>query len=106
MDISEVAAYPMPGAEQPVGNRVDWTPDAERADVAGPVGVAASVSVHDVTRCRVPSGVHATAATLPPKGTADRIIRHLPQTMLRTTEVLTGRTGMMTSASSAARRPG
>ncbi|MFI9804318.1 isochorismatase family protein [Streptomyces sp. NPDC052301] len=31
MDISAIAAYPMPGPCAPVENRVGWTPDAQRA---------------------------------------------------------------------------
>ncbi|GGW73031.1 hypothetical protein [Streptomyces xantholiticus] len=42
-------------------------------DVEGLLGTMASVAVHDVTRGRVPSRVPTMAATLPPKGTADRI---------------------------------
>ncbi|MDX3525579.1 saccharopine dehydrogenase NADP-binding domain-containing protein [Streptomyces sp. ID05-39B] len=74
-------------------------------DVTGLVGVIASITAHEVTRDRVPSGIHVMAATLPPRDTADWIVRHLPRTTARTTEVLAGEPGTMTT-SRAARRPG
>ncbi|USQ85699.1 saccharopine dehydrogenase NADP-binding domain-containing protein [Streptomyces phaeoluteigriseus] len=74
-------------------------------DVTGLVAVIASITAHEVTRDRVPSGVHAMAATLPPRDTADWIVRHLPRTTARTTEVPAGEPGLMTT-SPAARRPG
>ncbi|MGW0555817.1 saccharopine dehydrogenase NADP-binding domain-containing protein [Streptomyces sp. NPDC002926] len=75
-------------------------------DVSGLVGVIASITADEVTKGRVPAGVHVMAATLPPGDTADWITRHLPRTTARTTEVPTGAGGMMTSASPTARRPG
>ncbi|MFH8798212.1 saccharopine dehydrogenase NADP-binding domain-containing protein [Streptomyces sp. NPDC017936] len=75
-------------------------------DVTGLVGVFASITAHEVTRGRVPSGVHVMAATLPPRDTADWIVRHLPRTTARTTEVPTGEPGRTTTAPPAARRPG
>ncbi|MGW3968407.1 saccharopine dehydrogenase NADP-binding domain-containing protein [Streptomyces ardesiacus] len=73
-------------------------------DVTGLVGVMASITAHEVTRGRAPSGVHVMAATLPPRDTADWIVRHLPQATARTTEVPAGEPG--TTAPPAARRPG
>ncbi|SPE99892.1 saccharopine dehydrogenase NADP-binding domain-containing protein [Streptomyces sp. MA5143a] len=75
-------------------------------DVTGLVGVVASTTAHEVTRGRVPSGVHVMAATLPPTATADWIVRHLPRTTAQTTEVPHGDAGMMTSASPTAWRRG
>lgn len=90
----------------PDGRAVRRSVSMHCGDVAGLLGTMASVAVHDITRGRVPSGVHTMAATLPPKGTADRIVRHLPQTILRVTEAPIDGPGMMTSAPRAARHPG
>jgi hypothetical protein len=92
------------------GLAADGTPVRRSAllhctDVTGLVGVMASITVHEVTRGRVPSGVHVMAATLPPGDTADWILRHLPRATARTTEVPTGEPGT-TTAPPAARRPG
>ncbi|MFE3761193.1 hypothetical protein ACFXPI_05440 [Streptomyces sp. NPDC059104] len=75
-------------------------------DVTGLVGAMASLTAREVTMGRVPSGVHVMAATLPPRATADWIVRHLPRTTARTTEVPTGEPGMGTPASPTARHPG
>ncbi|QES04566.1 hypothetical protein DEJ44_02385 [Streptomyces venezuelae] len=90
----------------PDGTPVRRTALLHCTDVSGLVGVIASITTDEVTRGRVPSGVHVMAATLPPGDTADWITRHLPRTTARTTEVPTGGPGMMTSASPSARRPG
>ncbi|MEU8653494.1 saccharopine dehydrogenase NADP-binding domain-containing protein [Streptomyces sp. NPDC048737] len=73
-------------------------------DVTGLAGVFASITAHEVTGDRVPPGVHVMAATLPPRDTADWIVRHLPRTTARTTEVPVGEPGTRTTP--AARRPG
>lgn len=77
------------------GLTTDGTPVRRNAllhctDVTGLVAVIASITAHEVTRGRVPSGVHVMAATLPPQDTAEWIVRHLPRTTARTTEVPTG----------------
>ncbi|WP_077796363.1 saccharopine dehydrogenase NADP-binding domain-containing protein [Streptomyces sp. JHA26] len=92
------------------GLTADGTPVRRSAllhctDVTGLAGVIASVTAHEVTKGRVPSGVHVMAATLPPRDTADWIVRHLPRATARTTEVPTGEPGT-TTAPLAARHPG
>ncbi|WP_327373292.1 saccharopine dehydrogenase NADP-binding domain-containing protein [Streptomyces sp. NBC_01216] len=75
-------------------------------NVSGLVGVLASVAVHEAAGGRLPSGTHPAAATLPPRGTADWIVRHLARATVRTTEIPTGATGTPTCSPMAARRPG
>ncbi|MEU1213303.1 saccharopine dehydrogenase NADP-binding domain-containing protein [Streptomyces sp. NPDC005791] len=80
----------------PDGNPVRRNALLHCTDVTGLVAVIASITAHEVTRGRVPSGVHVMAATLPPQDTAEWIVRHLPLTTARLTEVPAGEPGMMT----------
>ncbi|MFG2868288.1 saccharopine dehydrogenase NADP-binding domain-containing protein [Streptomyces sp. NPDC048338] len=75
-------------------------------DVSGLAGVVAAATAHEATGDRLSSGVHVAADTLPPEGTADWIVRHLPRATVRRTEIPTGGTGRTTSTPVAARRPG
>ncbi|GLV87289.1 hypothetical protein Slala03_69780 [Streptomyces lavendulae subsp. lavendulae] len=83
----------------PQGTLVRRSALPHRTDVTGLVGVIASITAHEVTRGRIPSGLHVMAATLPPRATADWIVRHLPRTTARTTEVPTGGPDRMTPTS-------
>ncbi|EST32923.1 hypothetical protein M878_13895 [Streptomyces roseochromogenus subsp. oscitans DS 12.976] len=70
----------------PEGTPVRRSALLHSTDVTGLVGVIASITAHEVTRGRVSPGVHIMAATLPPRATADWIVRHLPRTTAQTTE--------------------